>query len=376
MTEDLPVELHALLCDCIRLDANETHSDSLRQRIAVIGWERLFDYADEVRLGSVLVRAVARLGLAPAIPAITLPDGRMTITRGLAQREVDHMARRGVLTERLAEIAAALNAAGISPVVLKGGRSLVAGGPDWRYLRDLDLLVEPSRAAEAQDIVLSMGYRPDGAPRPRLVHHHLHELYRHDLPGWVEIHRRGGPSRVEQFLSTREMLDRAVVADAGLRVLPAHLSVLHGMIHHHVGHRAVKHAAIAPKGLFEFAAEMSSLGADERDALMVRAASHPRVLAILDLWVAAAADLFGMPVAAPLTRADDAADWWAAIRSAEVGKGIGPELRAATQAHRLRRSRGGQSRALRLYWRLTMPLSFIKRPMLLPRPARRPKPAP
>ena len=379
MTADAPeasIQVRAVLCDCIRFDAVPAHAEELRERIAAVGWDELFAHADRARLGSVLVRAVERLGLAPQIPALTLPDGRMTVTAALGKRQTDHLERRRVLGERLVEIAEALDRAGIVPLALKGGRSIVTGWPDWRYLRDLDLLIEPRRAVEAQEIVMRLGYRPSEAPRPRLVHHHLHELYREDMPGWIEIHRRAGPSRVEQFLSTREMRAAALPSAMGVSVLPPHLAALHGMVHHHVGHRAVKHATIAPKGLYEFAAELMHLTAEERGLLVARASRHPRLLAIYDLWIAAADDLFGMPVASPFHLSADAAAWWQEMRAGTVQSGVSPELRAALQPGRMRRVDGGESPIRRAYWRLSMPLSFIKRPMILPQANWRRGPAP
>ncbi|OEO28519.1 hypothetical protein VW23_004480 [Devosia insulae DS-56] len=374
-------ELHALLVACLRFDA-AGNDGVLADRIAAAGWEQLLAHADELRLGSVLVRAAARRQLAPAVPPLTLPDGRMTITKALQQRDADHLARRGIMRRRLDEIVSALRQEAIVPLALKGGRSIVTGAPDWRHLRDLDLLVAPRQAQRAQEIVLALGYRPAGEPRPRLIHHHLHELYRADMPGWIEIHRRGGPSRVEQFLPSAELLASAVdaaPARVGAMILPDHLHVLHGIIHHHVGHRAVKHATIEIKALYELAAAVTDMDEAERRRLLERAARHPRLLAILELWTAAAADLLGMPVLAPLRAPKDAAAWWAGMAQAEPGTpsaGIGPELRAATAPERLRRAIGGGSALRRLYWRLTMPLTFVKRPMLMPTLPRRPAPPP
>lgn len=361
-----------LLCACLRFDARPENSSDLRDRFAAIGWERMLAFADSRHLGSVLVRGVRRLAIAPNVPPVTLPDGRLTITKALQQREADHVARRAVLAERLAEIVQAVNKAGIVPVALKGGASIVTGQPDWRYLRDLDLLVLSQRAAEAQQIVQSLGYRPASQPRSRVVHHHLHELYRDDMPGWIEIHRRAGLSRVEQFLPTAELMRAAVSAPGarvtGIRVLPVHLHVLHGIIHHHIGHRAVKRAEIDPKGLYEFAAVVADMCDEGRQAMVERAARHPRLLAILDLWTAAAADLLAMPVASPLTLAPDAIEWWSKIRNGdEEMTGTGPELRAATSPDRMRRAKGGNSALRRAYWRLTVPLTFLKRPMLMPK---------
>lgn len=357
--------LRALLRDCLRFDADVSHARALGQRIAEVGWDALLAYADDVMLGSVMVRTIRQLRLAPPLPMTHLPDGRMTIAGLLAQREANHLTRRAVLRQRLDEIAAALASEKITAIALKGGRSIVTGLPDWRHLRDLDLLVAPHLAHRAQGIVLALGYRPSGTPRPRLVHHHLHELYRDDLPGWIEIHRRGGTSRVEQFMPTSELL-AAADRSAGIGVLPAHLHVLHGMIHHHIGHRAVKRATIAAKGLYEFAAEVTALDDGERRALLRRAARHPRLLAVLELWTAAAIDQYGMGAEASVPVAEDAWQWWRAIRDGDPGAGgIRLELAAATDPARIRRASGGQHMAKRLYWRVSIPLSFVKQPALL-----------
>jgi hypothetical protein len=362
-----------LLCACLRFDAQPGTSKSLAARIRAVGWERLLSAAEPLFLKSALLDAVHRLKLAPDVPAMTLPNGRMTVTKVLQQAEANLATRRGVFTERLGEIAEALNARAITPIALKGGASIVTGKPAWRYLRDLDLLVRPHEASRAQHIVQELGYRPAAQPRPRMLHHHLQELYRDDMPGWIEIHRRAGLSRVEQFLSSAEMVKSAVVPSEaqirGVRVLPAHLHVLHGMIHHHIGHRAVKRAEIGVRGLYEFAAGVVDMSEDERAALVGRASRHPRFLAILDLWTAAAADLFGMPVARPLTMAPDALEWWSRIRSGDPEMaGTGPELRAATRTERMKRAIGGHSAARRTVWKLAMPLTFLKRPMLLKPP--------
>ncbi|KQV08873.1 nucleotidyltransferase family protein [Devosia sp. Root105] len=381
MTERPPVNLQELLVACLRFDGAEG-DQALAGRIAAAGWEQLLGHADELRLASVLITAVMRRRLAPPVPPLTLPDGRKTITKALQQRWTDHLARRAIMRQRLDEIVAALRREDVVPLALKGGRSIVTGAPDWRHLRDLDLLVAPAEAQRAQQIVLALGYRPAGEPRPRLIHHHLHELYRADMPGWIEIHRRGGPSRVEQFLPSAELLAAAIdpsPGNTGAMVLPDHLHVLHGIVHHHVGHRAVKHATIELKALYEFAAAVIDMDEGGRRQLAERAARHPRLLAILELWTAAASDLLGMPVAVPLHLPTDSIAWWASMCRATPdapSPGIGPELRAATSAERMRRAAGGDSALRRFYWRLTMPLTFVKRPMLMPTLRRRPAPSP
>ncbi|MDB5540711.1 MAG: hypothetical protein JWQ89_2438 [Devosia sp.] len=372
-----------VLCDCLNLVPWSVDGGDLRRRIGELGWEQLLALADYYRLGSALVHAIRVAGLAPAVPALTLPDGRMTITAEFARRDAEHLQRREVLGQRLDELALAFNAEGIVPIAIKGGRSVRLGSPAWRSLRDLDLLVPHGRAPRAQEIAFGIGYRESDTPRPRMFHHHQRELYRDDMPGWIEIHRRAGLSRVEQFISTPEVVASAAMVEALGRgrvgVLPAHLHVLQGLIHHHVGHRAVKRGIIHPKGLYEFAAEMAALDTGERQLLARRAARHPRLLAVFELWTAAAVDLFGLHLEEPL--AADASNWWSGLRRRLVERGIDSsistgaedELRAATTAERMRRAAGGASAAKRLYWRITMPLSFVKRPVppsLVRRPPR------
>jgi len=60
----------------------------------------------------------------------------------------------------MAEVARALNGAGIEPVALKGGAfSAEAGAPAlWRRMVDVDLLVPPARMAEALDVLVADGW--------------------------------------------------------------------------------------------------------------------------------------------------------------------------------------------------------------------------
>lgn len=365
---DIDGAMLELLLACIRIGADAASTGGLPDRIAQAGWDRLLTFADELRLGSVLAVNLRGKGLVPAVPAMKLPNGQVTVPMAIAQIEEQHIQRRTVLSTRLIEIVAALNAQGVVPLVLKGGRSLVTGDPAWRHLRDIDLLVKPAEARRAQEIIQQLGYRAAEEPRSRVVHHHLPELYREDLPGWIEVHRYGGPSRVEQFLPSAELLASAQPMDLAastIAALPAHLHLLHGAIHHHIGHRAVGRAEIGLKGLYEFAAGLQALTDGERLALAGRASRHPRLLAIIELWIAAAAELLAIPVPPELAPAPDVIDWWQQMNGDAPVKGRGPELRAALNRDRMLRAEGGSNPFRRAYWRLAVPLSFTKLPMWL-----------
>jgi hypothetical protein len=358
----------AVLAACLSLKPPGT--EELAERIAATGWERLLTAADERRLGNVLAAQLEQLGLVPQVPALVLPDGRLTVPAALERRRREHVDARSRQRERLLELVGVLNGHGIVPMLLKGARSLWLEDQRWRSMRDLDLLISDERVKLAQATAKQLGYfEREAAPRG---HHHMPNLYRDDLPGWLEFHDRAGVPRVEALLGTRELWAAADVAEgmAGqVRLPPPGFHILHAMLHHHIGHRGDKGTGISLKGLYEFAQETAGLGEIERIRMIRRAARHPRLLAIMDLWTAAAADRFAMPVEPPLMLAVDAQQWWARRRSQVYDAQASPrherlaEMEAATNQARLARLAHPMLRHP-LPARLAILWSFVQRPRL------------
>ncbi|MBN9622553.1 MAG: hypothetical protein J0H06_06305, partial [Actinobacteria bacterium] len=84
------------------------------------------------------------------------------------------------------------NAGGFEPILLKGARSLWLGVELDRSMRDFDVLLPGAASKAANDLLKEQGFAPlPGAPE-RPNRHHLDLLFRDDMPGWIEIHRRGG----------------------------------------------------------------------------------------------------------------------------------------------------------------------------------------
>jgi hypothetical protein len=175
-------------------------------------------------------------------------------------------------------------------------------------------------------------------------------------------------------MSTRELWNAGEhsVCEAGhVYLLPQILHILHSMLHHHVGHWWDKSTNnLSMKGLYEFAVETSALDAEQQQKMTQRAARHPRVLAILDLWATAAADLFAMPAPSGINPAPDAAQWWSMRRPhlddlpRVPALGLHDELSAATRAERLARVDHWLLRHRLPAWIATR-WSFVQRPRLL-----------
>ncbi|THD50177.1 MAG: hypothetical protein E7774_00070 [Bradyrhizobium sp.] len=343
---------------------------ALRADIARVGAERLFALTDTLRLTPALASALQDKALFVDMPPITLPDGRRTIARTIADELAAHDERRAALTARLTEIVAACNRIGIEPLLIKGARSLWIGGSRWRAMLDLDLLAASPRAEAIQSQLRAIGYVDPSNLHERPAHHHLTPLARRDSPGTIEVHKRGGNRQAEPLITTAELEAAATVwrhdSGARARILPAPLHLLHSLVHHHVGHSSGARGLVDLKGLYEFAAEIARLDEQDRDALLARARRHPRLLVALDLWIAAANAFFALPVGPPLLVCADAAERWRRALARLTGMrrkewkypGYAEDLAMATDRDRAKRA-GGDSPVARvtLGWRAAISLA-------------------
>ena len=313
------------------------------------GWQAVLQAAVELRLAPALVARLREKRAARNIPALVLPSGMRTVTAMMETIWREHLERNGVLEDRLIELLVAMNARGLEPVLLKGARSFATGYPQWRSMRDLDLLLLGADAARAHEVALELGYRPAAGSTEKAGKHHFQTLFQDDLPGWLEIHRKAATHRAEDLPPTRLLQAMTVEAAVGAtraRILASPAHALHAIVHHHVGHRGDKGGGMDLKGLFEFCADVLAMDGPERAELLALAHRHPRLLAALELWVAAADTAFGLPVAPPLSLYPDATERAARAmaRSEEAGArygGVLEELAFAGDADRLRRLPGG-----------------------------------
>lgn len=127
-------------------------------------------------------------------------------------------ARRNLLLHGQAvEAAAALNAAGIEPVFLKGAAYLFGGlyaDPATRFLGDIDLLVDEDRLRAAAGALCRIGYEPFGVGSARV--HDAVKLVHKSRPGMLELHQWPVPFALEDLIAPRELIERAWrLADLG-----------------------------------------------------------------------------------------------------------------------------------------------------------------
>ncbi len=221
-----------LLCAC--LGAGE-RGESLDAGAALALAGRALDLFDLARLaGRHLVTPMLGPCLAGLGPAGRVPEDFRLY---LELVHAENGRRNGWLRQQLAGIAAALNAIGLEPVLLKGSIRLVDGlypGPGWRFMRDLDPLVPRERLAEAAACLTSLGYGFAARPPHRSGRHrHPPPLRRESEAARVEIHADLLRDRQELCPAPGVLAGSGLVLLDGARVrVPAVLDQLAHLIGH------------------------------------------------------------------------------------------------------------------------------------------------
>ncbi len=223
-----------------------------------------------------------------------------------------HINRRRQLADGLVEIISSLNAAGITPLLMKGAVSLWTGQPAWRQQRDIDILVAPDDSTRAHRLLTSIGFAPmpDQNPAP----HHLQPIIRPDIPASIEIHFAASNPRGERYLSTCEFMQHSQRSQTpdGTVMLPGPVEhLLHMVVHNHFTHRNATFGVAPLKGLYEFAWQISQASPDDVRAMHHHATRDARLLAALELWFAAAINWFGVQLPNDIKIPQDAVSRWA-----------------------------------------------------------------
>ncbi|MEQ1911185.1 MAG: nucleotidyltransferase family protein [Vicinamibacterales bacterium] len=158
--------MEAFLRSCARIELDDHASDRLCAAAErVRDWPALIARAEDHGLSPLLRRHVRSLGL--QVPAIAL--------RQLDALAVRHRVTSHVQFAVLGDVLAALDASGISSLVLKGAAlaPMLYPEPELRPMRDLDILVAPGDGVRAQRVLRRMGFNAPLVSAMRHSHHHL-----------------------------------------------------------------------------------------------------------------------------------------------------------------------------------------------------------
>jgi len=197
-------EANAFLRACARIELDEEASARLCSAAErVRDWPVLIAHAEDHGLSPLVRRHARSLGL--PMPAIALKQ--------LDALAVRHRVTWHVQFAVLGDVLAALDAAGIPSLVLKGAALAPTLYPEpvLRPMRDLDILVAPGDGVRAQLVLRQIGFDAPLESAMRHAHHHLpgavcdrdgfrimveiHEdAITRDDPGTLSLRRLSGPT--------------------------------------------------------------------------------------------------------------------------------------------------------------------------------------
>lgn len=276
-------------------------------------WPALVRLARDRWLSAELWRALSDKGrVTPVPPALRERlaggDGRGRHVVLYLEDQARQVRERGPIQRREAlDAVAALNAAGIAPVLLKGVHDLLEspeGEAPPRYMADLDLLVAPDELEAGERALVGLGYaRSTGRPR-HLYAHHLPPLERDDPPGRVELHWEVAPFDDARLLPIDEL--RAAPERSGpeglrYRTLDATQRVAHLVLHAQLADRGYGRHRLPVRPLADLVRILETAGEDapvdravDWDALAERFRRHGASTE-LGAFLSAGVRLFRLP---------------------------------------------------------------------------------
>ncbi|HEX2256542.1 MAG TPA: nucleotidyltransferase family protein [Afifellaceae bacterium] len=266
---------------------------------------------------------VASAGLvlsALASGARALPGGLGALGEAggfLAAMEAANAARNERLMQRLGEAVAALAAAGIPAVALKGAVFALedpAQAP-WRFLGDLDLLIPTERMQDAVAAFAPLSYHAGGEPDLGDELHHFPPLLHADGETVLELHSRLFPTAGNALLPPERLLAHAQPLEhvAGLFVPVAVDRMVHLIAHAQIANRRFERRTLSLRDALDFV-HLMRRGDIHLDSVLDRFEAHGHGPAAAGFLLAMNRLIGGPP---PLPRSTRAAAHWsdAAIAS-------------------------------------------------------------
>lgn len=193
-------------------------------------WDDVVGIADELTVLPTLWGAVRDKRLDPP------PD----TARFLRRQHHWNAARNLAFSHGLKRAIASLQAAGITPLLFKGGLSLIDGTVTdlgWRWMGDLDMVVAEARLFDALECLHGIGFKtlPPGydAPHEIVISHP-------DMPGAIDLHIELGGKPTSSVLPIDEVFSASIPVACGaataLGPSPTHQvlqCILHSALHDH-----------------------------------------------------------------------------------------------------------------------------------------------
>lgn len=216
-----------VLTGALRLDAGAADDAALAAQLATpdLDWTHLLRLADQEHVTGGMTVALRRRGLFDDLPRA----GRAALRR----RFVMGTELNTRIKSEAEEVVGLLNAAGVTPMLLKGGLYLFEAPPEalgGRVLGDLDMVVPGDALETCVDVLREAGYVPDDEHDQWTYHYR--PMYHREKIVPIELHIRAGEQR--NFITVEDAWAQAVPIEAGglkmVALAPAH-RLMHNIFH-------------------------------------------------------------------------------------------------------------------------------------------------
>ena len=280
-----------VLCRCLSIDRTDRVIGALRLDIAALADRHvLYHLAEREHVAPLLYKSLRCKGLLDLLSAEE---------RRLLRARYHYNVLRNEQFRRFAEdLTGALNDAGITPIMLKGGVTLFDvrhGDPDTRVMADLDMLVPKERYPAAMDVVRDMGLTP--TIEDYNWTYSSSPMKRPNDVGPVELHYYVGEQRdvLPPALAWRD----AVPLDAGglnlLALSPTH-RIVHNLMHSEIQDRGHALRLVRVRQLHEMAHLARSYGGEVDWPAFGELFARHRLTRIARARFSLAARLLGAPM--------------------------------------------------------------------------------
>ncbi len=220
---------HEALLACARRGLGQDNAQVAAETLA---WDAFLTAAGQQGLAPLVHRGLGALSVPPPAPVVAALR---------TSRAVAALHHRVGLEATLQQAVAALRAAGLDPIVLKGGALtyLVYPAPELRTMGDVDLLVPLAQLDRASAALHAVGFRALPIELPD-HHHHLPPLLAPNGQFALELHHDVLPEANPYALDLESMRGRAQRRQLGAveaLVLAPEDTLLHLCVHLAWGHR-------------------------------------------------------------------------------------------------------------------------------------------
>lgn len=232
---------------------------------AVEDWDSLVELSRIWHVAGKLWHAGQRSGRMSVVPAAAA---------AVLESEYDkNRARNAAIRRKLQEVSSSFNAAGLTPVLLKGGAYLVdpvSGDAATRYMHDIDIsIVELDRLDRANRHLLDVGHVPVTTKarrrRPEATYYHFPTLVDPVAGIEVELHKQPFRGISDRLLDLYRHGLTEVALDGAKVMLPSRqFRFLHTVIHAQEAGKSFYHGYFNPRYLIEGLEYLQAMSRAER----------------------------------------------------------------------------------------------------------------